>query len=159
MSFFDSVQRGAPTPWAKKEDVASLNVKKITDKEQDPDEEHVVDDGYDEVGVDGGDGEHELHGGDVGSCARSSCRTSRQTIFFPDFGNDNHSDSSYEVDSNDGEEDDLDDVTDNELDDFENDVDAKDDDDSDTIDLTNESKDEDERVQNIRRVVSNESNR
>jgi hypothetical protein len=153
MSFFDSgVQRGAPTPSARKEDVASLNVKKITDKERDADEEHVVDDGYDEVGDDGGDGEHELHGGDVGSCAWSSCRTRRQTFFFADFGNDNHSDSSYEVDSNDGEEDDLDDATDNELDDFDNDVDAEDDDDGDTIDLTNESEDEDERVQNIRRV-------
>ena len=39
------------------------------------------------------------------------------------------------------------------------DVDAKDDDDGVTIDLTNESEDEDERVQKIRRVLSNKSNR
>ena len=52
-------------------------------------------------------------------------------------------------------------------DDSEDDVDAKDDGDVDaedddagaTIDLTNESEDEDERVQKIRRVVSNENNR
>ena len=55
-----------------------------------------------------------------------------------------------------GDDDDSEDDVDAEDDDN---VDAEDDDDGDTIDLTNESEDEDERVQNIRRVVSNESNR
>jgi hypothetical protein len=64
MSFFDSVQRGAPTPSAKKEvdnmlDNASKggsgkgisirpDHKKITDEKQDAEDEHVGDDGYDE---------------------------------------------------------------------------------------------------------------
>ena len=54
-----------------------------------------------------------------------------------------------------GDDDDSEDDVDAEDDDN---VDAEDDDDGDTIDLTNESEDEDERVQKIRRVVSNKSN-
>ena len=95
------------------------------------------DNGYDEVGE---DGEYELHGGGVSSCARSSCRTRHQTIFFADFGNDNHSDSSYEVDSNDGEEDDLDDETGDELHDDGNDKDAMDDDNDATDDDDDDDK-------------------
>jgi len=103
-------------------------LEKILDAEQDAKEEHVGDVGNNENGDNGGDGEYELHSGGVSSCAQSSCRTCQQTNFFANFGNDNHSDSSYEVDSNDGEEDDLDNVTCDELADDGNDEDAMDDD-------------------------------
>ena len=127
-------------------------LKKINDKELDAEKEHVGDNGYDEVGEDGeyelhgggvssGNGEYELHGGGVSSCARSSCRTRQQTNCFADFGNDNHSDSSYEVDSNDGEEDDLDDVTGDQLDNDGNNEDAMDDDDDATDDNNDNNRD------------------
>jgi hypothetical protein len=66
-----------------------------------------------------------------------------------DDDNDNDNDDN---DSKDDSEDDVDAKDDDG-------VDVEDDDDGDTIDLTNESEYEDERVQKIRRVVSNESNR
>ena len=70
-------------------------------------------------------------------------------------GDDDDDDNDNDNDDNDSEDNSKDDV-DAEDDDG---VDVEDDNDGDTIDLTNESEDEDERVQNIRRVVSNESNR
>ena len=160
MYFFGSVQRGAPTPSAKKEvdntlDNASKggsgkvisirpDHKKITDEKLDAEEEHVGDNGYDEEeedfddtkgdelgynddamdedvelhgrGVSSGNGKYELHGRGISSCARSSSRTRNQTEFFADFEND--------------EVDDLDDTTDNELDDYGKEEDAMDDDDT-----------------------------
>jgi hypothetical protein len=136
---------------ATKEQLTAV-LKKTNDEELDADKEHVRDNGNDEVredgeyelhsgGVSSGNGEYELHGGGVSSCARSSCRIRQQTNFFADFGNDNHSDSSYEVDSNDGEEDDLDDATGNELDNDGNNEDAQDDDDDATDDNNNDNRD------------------
>ena len=89
-------------------------LEKIINAKRDAEEEHVGDDGDDK---NGDDGEHELHGGGVSSCARSSSRTRQHSKCFAHFGNDKHSDSSYEVDSNNSEEDDLDDATGDELDD------------------------------------------
>jgi hypothetical protein len=66
--------------------------------------------------------------------------------------NDNDNDNGNDDNSEDDSEDDV-----NAEDD--DGVNVEDDDDGDTIDLTNESEDEDKRVQKIRRVVSNESNR
>ncbi len=88
--------------------------KKITDEEQDAEEECVGDNGYDEIG---GDFEYELYGGGVssGSCAQSSARYHQQTKLYADYGNDNDNDSSDESKSNNGKEDDLDDATDDEL--------------------------------------------
>jgi hypothetical protein len=56
------------------------------------------------------------HGRGVSSCARLSSRTRKLTEFFADFGND--------------EVDDLDDATDNELDDYGNEEDAMEDNDA-----------------------------
>jgi hypothetical protein len=64
-------------------------------------------------GVSSSNGEH---GRGVSSCARSSSRTRKLTEFFADFGND--------------EVDDLDDTTDNELDDYGNEEDAMEDNDA-----------------------------
>jgi len=127
-------------------------LKKIIDEDREAEKEHVGDNGYNEVGEDGeyelhgrgvssGNGEYELHGRGVSSCARSSCRTRQQTNFFADFGDDNHSDSSYEVDGNDGEEDDLDNTTGDELDDDGNDEDTMDDNDDATDDGDNDNRD------------------
>jgi hypothetical protein len=69
--------------------------------------------------------------------------------------NGNNNDDDNDNDDNDSEDDSKDDVDAKN----EDDVDAEDDNDGNTINLTNESEDEDERVQKIRRVVSNESNR
>ena len=99
-------------------------LKKIINAEQDAKDEHVGDDGDDE---NGNDGEHEPHGGGVRSCARSSSRTRQHSKLFADFGDDKHSDSSYKVDSNNGEEDNLDDATGDELDDDGNDDNIDDD--------------------------------
>ncbi len=120
-------------------------LKKITDEEQDAEEEVVGDDGYDKVSD---DGENELHGGGVssGSCAWSSSRIRHQTKFYADYGNENDNDSSDndssdEGKSNDGEEDNLDDPTCDELNNdgndeytMDNDNDATDDDDTDDRD-------------------------
>ena len=67
-------------------------------------------------GVSSGNGKYELHGRGISSCARSSSRTRNQTEFFASFEND--------------EVDDLDDTTDNELDDYGKEEDAIDDDDA-----------------------------
>ena len=53
-------------------------------------------------GVSSGNGEYELHGGGVSSCARSSSRICQQTNFLADNGKNVNSNSSNEGDSNDG---------------------------------------------------------
>ena len=130
-----------PNPHLETKEQLTAALEKILDAEQDAKEEHVGDVGDNENGDNGGDGEYELHSGGVSSCAQSSCRTRQQTNFFADFGDDNHSDSSYEVDGNDGEEDDLDNTTGDELDDDGNDEDTMDDNDDATDDGDNDNRD------------------
>jgi hypothetical protein len=80
-------------------------IEDLKDDDSDDDaeeEEHVGDVGDDENGDDGGDGEYELHGGGVSSCARSLSRICQQTNFLADNGKNVNSDSSNEGDSNDG---------------------------------------------------------
>jgi hypothetical protein len=72
----------------------------------------------------------------------------------------NGDDDDDDVNDNDNDDNDSEDNSKDDVDAEDDDgVDVEDDNDGDTIDLTNESEDKDERVQNIRRVVSNESNR
>ena len=74
------------------------------------------------------------------------CRNHQQTNFFADFGGDNHSDSSYEVDCNDGEEDDSDNAMGDELDNDGNDEDTMDDND----DATDDDDDDNDRDGQLR---------